>query len=642
MATIKIFCPACGSVLKLPDRRFLGKKARCGKCSRAFVAYEPDPADFPQEENPPGNAVLPGSGGAEPDVELVGVAARWIPDATPDQEVAANAPRAFGQASLVSEQRGPSISLPVEDTEPKLAALVRRRKKGWLNFAVTAGCFAAVLIAGWFLFKDQLTARPAKTGTAGEKPGSRFDKIFGKKDPTSDTGTEAIVSPTHGKPISLKYVPDGARVLINLHPAALWTNGGRMEEFRACCGPLAAWLEEQLKTLCLEEPSKIEEVLIAFIPSEKGQPPDVSAVVHLSKPLKRSLLLQRFKGRSQQDNPRHTYYLDGQHIYLVVDDRTYAIGPRLLEKEFLLAADNVMHPVESLDKLLQRSDRDRHLTIAFEPVAVQLDAPFLAPASAQPLLQGVLDWFGNDVVGVVWSLHLAPHFHSEILLRNKTDKSPERLHRQFYKKLDGLPRDILAQVEPLKPATMGTRRVVGRFPAMTSAFALSTRMDHDDRLVAFHTELPERAAPNLAIGARLTWDEIVRAKMDLQTNDKVQGPATPAKPATLAERLAKRIDVDFRNDALYKALDDVGEMTGIKFKIEGNDLKMVGITQNMKQLFKLDNVPATAVLHRMLDGIKLVIVLDEAKDLVIVTSSKAAEEKRLKVFPLAPAASAKP
>lgn len=630
MAGFKIFCPACGSVLKLPDRRFLGKKARCGKCSRSFIAYEPDPADIPP------------AGGSAAEEEVVGVAARWVPDGPADQPASPSRPTmASPYASSPATPFDEIAATATEDIEsgssPGLGSLARkRRRKNLLTMAVTAISFMGLVAVGWYVFDKQQAPGRDKAKVAKTAKGPRLGKLFGEKDPDEET-VEGPASPTQGKPISLKYVPGGARVLINLHPAVLWTNGGKMEEFRACCGPLAGWLEGQIKTLCLDEPANIDELLIAIIPSEKGQPPDVAAVVHLAKTLKRSVLLDRFKGQLMEDHPRHKYYQTANRLYLIArdDDRTYAVAPRVLRDEFLAAADNASLPPESLEGLLTRTDRDRHFTIAFEPVAVQIDAPFLAPAAAQPLIKGTLDWFGSDVIGVVWSAHLAPRFYSEILLRNETAKSPERLHRQFYKQVDALPRDLLGLVKQMNPGTVGSRKIIGRFPAMTSAYSLATRMDHDVRLVAIRTELPERAAPNLALGAYLTWDESTRTKSG--STDSTPGPKPESnQPATFAERLKKRIDVDFRNEPLYAALDYVAGETGTKFRIEGNDLKLGGLTQNMKQQFKMDNTPATDVLDKMLTGIGLVIVIDETKQLITVTTVKAAQEKRLKAFPLGP------
>lgn len=626
MAAIKIFCPACGTVLKLPDRSYLGKKARCSKCSRSFLAYEPDPEDVAAKKE------------AE-DAPLVVVAARWVPDAPTQQAIPQRVAPAPAPPPVMSTPFDQIAATAAEEPETGTSPgrpRSRRRNRNLKTLLVTLVSMAAVVTVGWFVYDKELSQSRTRTKVAKTTAAPKLGKLFGEKDAdeVTDAGPE---SPTQGKPISLKYVPSGARVLINLRPAVLWTNGGKMEEFRACCGPLAGWLEGQIKSLCLDEPANIEEVLIALIPSEKGQPPDVSAVVHLAKSLKPSVLLNRFKGQFKEDHPRHKYYQTDKRLYLIAkeDDRTYAVAPRVLREEFLAAADNASLPPDSLEGLLTRTDRDRHFTIVFEPVAVQLDAPFLAPPAAQPLLKSVVDWFGSDVVGVAWSAHLAPTFYSEILVRNETAKSPSRLQSQLFKQMDALPRDVLSTVQATNPGAVGPRKVIGRFPAMMSAYSLATRMDHDVRLVAMRTELPERAAPNLALGAYLTWDEVARTK-------SAAGPAAPTsdgspKAQTIAERLQKRIDVDFRNEPLYAALDYIASETGTKFRIEGNDLKMVGLTQNMKQQFKMDGVPATAVLDKMLTGIKLVIVIDEAKQIIYVTSTKAAEERRLKVFPLQPA-----
>ena len=96
------------------------------------------------------------------------------------------------------------------------------------------------------------------------------------------------------------------------------------------------------------------------------------------------------------------------------------------------------------------------------------------------------------------------------------------------------------------------------------------------------------------------------------------------------------ISVDFRDEFLYSALDFIGEETGTKFKLEGNDLKLAGITQTERQTFKMDNQPGTAVLFSMLDKKGMCIVIDEKAKLVIVTTKVSAKEKGLTTFALEP------
>ena len=88
MSEITVSCPSCTARLKLPDASFVGKRARCPRCSERFVvelpaavpAAAPAPALEALEELP----VLPAA-------PMQGQAARWVPDDAP-AVVAAAAP----------------------------------------------------------------------------------------------------------------------------------------------------------------------------------------------------------------------------------------------------------------------------------------------------------------------------------------------------------------------------------------------------------------------------------------------------------------------------------------------------------------------------------------------------------------------
>jgi len=440
----------------------------------------------------------------------------------------------------------------------------------------------------------------------------------------------AVNSPTQGDPISLKLIPAGSRVVVNLRPAELWKTGTPGEEVLACLGPLGIWMGQMLEQHCLAKPADIEEVLICVIPAMRGDPPDIALVVHTQQEIKRSEMLERFNARLMEDLSR-PYYASDDKAYYMADSKTYAIVPRSMAQDMLDAIDQPSVTGEGIQELLSRTDRKRHVTIVCEPLSVRIDAPFLAPANAQPLLAALVDWFGDDIDNVAWSCHLGETFYSELVLRGRELVNPRRIESSIQKHLDEMPHEILSLVERMNPPTAGPRKIIGRFPAMSKVFAMSTAVGLGGRLVSLRTGLPERAAPNLALAGLLTWDESTRTDFSKAPPKR---STEAAMPDLLADRLRKRIDVDFRNDPLHQALDFIAEETGTKFKIEGNDLKMVGITQNMKQQFKMDNTPATAVLDHMLTGLGLVIVVDEQQKLITVTSAKAAADKKLTAFPL--------
>jgi hypothetical protein len=104
--------------------------------------------------------------------------------------------------------------------------------------------------------------------------------------------------------------------------------------------------------------------------------------------------------------------------------------------------------------------------------------------------------------------------------------------------------------------------------------------------------------------------------------------------------------VEFRRVPLEDAVASVSDETGVKIKLLGPEMKEVGITQNVPQVFAMDDMPATAVLYKILienttSGTypkgALVLIVDEDKKTATVTSITAAENKKLKPFPLQPA-----
>ena len=89
---------------------------------------------------------------------------------------------------------------------------------------------------------------------------------------------------TDGEPIELRMVPSGARLLVNLRPAQLWSSDPQMAELRASLTQdVTGWLETQLRSVCRHEPAEIEEVLLAWILGARGTQPQLAAVVHLAR-----------------------------------------------------------------------------------------------------------------------------------------------------------------------------------------------------------------------------------------------------------------------------------------------------------------------------------------------------------------------
>ena len=154
---------------------------------------------------------------------------------------------------------------------------------------------------------------------------------------------------------------------------------------------------------------------------------------------------------------------------------------------------------------------------------------------------------------------------SEVFVRNKLSRTPPKLQADLKQKLARLPAEILELVYMTHPKKIGEKKVIGRFPIMTKIVERSTTFDTAHRLVSMKVELPERAGPNLALGTLLTWNQTTLP--DFGTSSKTAAPVVAAAQANLpekiADRLKKKITVEFRREFMYKAIEFVGEETGV-------------------------------------------------------------------------------
>ena len=285
-----------------------------------------------------------------------------------------------------------------------------------------------------------------------------------------------------------------------------------------------------------------------------------------------------------------------------------------------------------IEELIRHTDRDRHFTILFEPLYLRNYQDVLVPEEARPFFNLFIDWFGEDVSTVAWSLHLGKdQFHSEMLLRNGGGgvSSPRRVHKEFDRRLDELPREVLGAVSKMNPERLGFRRIIGRFPAMVKGFSAATTGGIGDRYVQLTTVLPERAAPNLAVGLSLTWAESLRTDFTKAAPDL----SKPKLPDLLADRLKAKIEIDFRRTPLHEAFTYIFEEAHVKHKIDGDALKNSTMTQNMTQDQNLGVVPAIDAIYAILGKYKregMCVVVDEGAKLATVTSLKWVEENGIK------------
>lgn len=619
MDTIQIPCPKCGRELKLRDRNLLGRKGKCPKCGHAFVMEEPV---VPLEL-------------AEPEPMAVG---RWVPEsglATAPRPVTTPAPAAAVQEAPLFPTF-PTAGA-TDGAAARLKALQKKNARR-RNVGLIVGTVIILAVCGVTYFA--VTNQPGKTIAANQPDEHIAQPEVGAANPDAEDTAEGLgeysnESPTKGEKIELQYMPFGPQIVLNIRPAELWQKESLGEELRFCLTPLAKLLEDRFQEYFHRKPEEIEEAQICLIPGQQGTLPEVAAVVHLVEEAKKSRLLEDIGGQIVNDYD-YPVYINGDRAYLIADQKTVAMCPKDSVKEMVDAIDGRNPAADGIDELLPMTDRDRHITLVFVPRTIRLHASWWFPENLKPLALKACDWFGDEVESATWSFHLGDDkFYSDMHLRTVSGITSANLGRQTRTKLGELPQELLETVRAMNPREVGKRKVIGRLPKMTEAFAMASVVTTGTRHVQVITPLPDRAAPNLALGSLLAWDESTRTDF---TKERPKNSTEDAKlPDKLADRLKLKLDVDFKNAPLQEVIAFISTEIKTTIDIDGDALKAGGFTKNLKQDLQGDKMTAEEAIARIISKYQdpdkpsntMVIVLDEGKKTITLTTLGFCEQKKL-------------
>jgi hypothetical protein len=409
-------------------------------------------------------------------------------------------------------------------------------------------------------------------------------------------------------------------------------------EFRAALTEsVTSWMEIAIKQHCLFEPQEIEEALICIFLGGRGEPPEVAVRVKLTEARKKSEFLTLFGGVPNNDFG-YPVYVDAERAFLVERDaQSFAIAPAHMAEALVRSQKPTLVTSQGIESIAAHTDKARQVTLIFQPFDVRMHQEFLVAENVQPALNQFLDWLNvDDVETALWSMHLAEEqFQTQMLLRPRSQLenqwTPMQLEKALHEKLSDLPAELYASVQKMNPRQLGFRKIIGRFPAMMKAFSLSTLGGTGDGMAQFTTVLPAKAAPNLALGTLLAWDESTRT--DFSKAPPKPPTNEPKLPDLIVDRLKLPMDVDFRQRPLQDAFEDIGEATHVQFDIDGEALKVAGYTKNMTQTFNLGEVPASeainAILSQPMYEKMCVCITDEEKNIVKVMTFDAAKQQNL-------------
>ncbi|MBX3443315.1 MAG: hypothetical protein KF774_12995 [Planctomyces sp.] len=602
---------------------------------------------------------------AAPGEILVGVNAKWVPDDPvvepefPDVPPPAAPAADDGWSTLVESPARPPGEPPAARTAAAqavgidiapatggdasaLADLRQRKRARQRRMTIVAiGVVASLALGAYLLLpRTRPVARtapgPANPDVGGTPQAADGLGPYSRATLESNLGLLDEFRPTQGQPVGMRYVPNGVNLVIHLRPADLWSDDRAAAELRASLTEgVVAWLETQIRAVCRREPAQVAEATFVGILGAFGTEPRWAVVVRLKEPVKPSQLLEEFQGRLVDDETQPPITVSGQTAHVLVDSQTFAIAPAdtSLELQDALAEPNG-YVSRNLADLLKQSDRERLLTIAVELPDLRRHSAMLFSEPVRPAVEAFVDWLGNDVEAVLWSLHTRPALHSELVVRPQMGVSPTMLRASLQKRLAAVPPRMVEIVKTLSPRQQGFREIVGRFPAMLEAVNQATVMHVAPQQVRLTTVLPARAAPNLALGTLLTWDELRRG----ETSPAEAAPvATSGDTRPIAERLRKPILAEFQGMSIEQAVIYIGEQTGVNFAVDGEALEMTGYTRNMPQKLSLGEKPAIEALRAIVtvpDQSDLAVFVDERANRALMSTKPYLEQRGQKPFPL--------
>ncbi|MEZ6052900.1 MAG: hypothetical protein R3C02_16195 [Planctomycetaceae bacterium] len=619
MSAYCVHCPECNKKLVLKDRSLLGRKGKCPKCGHRFVL------SLPQSDEPVNQVVqLPP---VRDEAEAVQDELTSPPSTRPVNEGAIEIPRIETGSTITGENYSQRYT---------------RRRQGARRFWMTGGLIFAIFVIsiGGFIWTQRQDIPPLEDIASQPPPVQSVQEPKSVASPAQEM--EGPVADR--EPIQLLMVPSGARLIVNLRPAELWSDDPRLMELRQCLTEdVLASLTDMLKTVAHREPQQIEEVLLAWILGARGTEPQLAAVVHLAEEERLSDLIDEFGGEPLDELAQPKVYLHGEQAVLIRDRSTLAFAPRELAEEL---ADWIEVPnyntSDGILALLKETDRNQLLTVVCEPTDVGRHVELLFPPKVHAISQLVTSWFAEQAETVAWSVNVSHEFRSEFLLRGASTITASTLEEQITERIETLPSQLTDTIERLQPSRSGIRTLIGRFPTMLEVSRQATQSSNDGRIVRLVTVLPPKAGPNLALASVLTWAESQRQSLP----DEVSSPSaiTVSEQRTIAERLRLLVDAEFNRTPLQEAINYVASEINVTIDIDGDALKDAGYTKNMPQTFDLGMIPARDVLWKILKqyqevGKQMVLIVNEAEGRATVKTRKFADAAGETPYELAPAAS---
>lgn len=453
-----------------------------------------------------------------------------------------------------------------------------------------------------------------------------------------DDGQTLWASPTSGEPVDLSGLPNDTRLALVLRASDL-TASPEGDRILRGLGPKFSTVREKLEADLAVSFDQLETLTVGLGKSTAGGPP---------------CLVARFKDQTElpslwpdivpiagSDPPMFT--VNGWTVMPIPGSEvtTFVAGsPAVVQA---VADDGIAAPqlTRELEQLRRESDAQQTVNLLVEPQFMQTSAAQVFPGELAVAADGVTEFLGDGLRGVLFSGHLGDQLYLEMRSIGSLSLDPPNLAMSLREKIMGTSRRLEDSVMAVNPAPYW-RRLATQFPSMVRFVYQQSRTGVDEDQAIVNCILPASAGQNLVAASEL----LIAANGSGGSAPAASSSPVTKKPETIAEKLATAMSISFPQNSLEFALRDIGEEVGIPIEINGGDLQLDGITRNKEiKDFHHENKPAGEILAQLLvranpeaspgpdtDVQKLIYVIhpmdgpEDAKKLVVTTRAAAARE----------------
>lgn len=309
--------------------------------------------------------------------------------------------------------------------------------------------------------------------------------------------------PVLGSPLELSYLPDGVQAVVAWRAAEFLAHD-EAQKFMASLGPLGEWLQQTLPDRTGIPLADCERVVLGLsTPSFDASA--LCVVIHARERLQADRLSAAWRA-NQTSIGSNAVFVSGDTAYALVnrDDggTIFVMCPR--DEIGAILARSASSPTLSreLEELRLQSNQNLQWVV-LSPANFWLhDGDLLSPEHRVAAREW-FDWFfAGSARAILFSANVNEHLFVETRVTVSADQPVATVARAYRQRLADTATRVEARLEA-KPAAATERELLARSPKMLSIVDQFTRSAVQGRQVVFRTYLPQRAAHNLVLAARL-------------------------------------------------------------------------------------------------------------------------------------------